>query len=75
MDGVLSVQVFHDMGSQPHKTRLTLPQSQGSLYCRCGKPQVTFIYNSQDQAQHSSGLIVIGQVDLGAEEQDHGQAK
>lgn len=34
------------------------------------KPQVTLIYNGQDQAQHISGLIGIGQVDLGAEEQD-----
>lgn len=55
---------------------------QGSLSSKPGfptlqmwKPQVTLIYNSQDQAQHSSGLTVIGQVDLGAEEQDHGQAK
>ena len=36
------------------------------------KPQVTLIYDGQDQAQHIFGLIGIGQVDLKTQEQ-HGE--
>lgn len=65
---VFTVQVFQDTEGLSHIKEGSLFLKTRVLHAVDVKPQVTLIYNGQDQAQRISGLTGIDQVDLGAQE-------